>query len=71
MYNSVKKIVVLLLCVFTLCGCSSDKVKLQIESSNYETDNEIVDIEVPEFSKLGKKEFNDEISSNYEAYSKD
>lgn len=71
MYNSIKKIVILGLCVFAICGCSSDKVKLQIQSSNYETENEIIDIEVPEFSKLGKKEFNDEISSNYETYSKD
>ncbi len=59
------------LCVFTVCGCSSNKVKLQTENSNYETENEIIYIEIPEFKGLGNKEFDDEISSNYENYSKD
>ena len=69
MYNSLKKIVILGMSVFILCGCSSSKVKMEIEKSNYETENEIIDIEIPEFKNLGKKEFNDEISSNYETYS--
>ncbi len=71
MYNLIKKIILLILCALTLCSCSSNKVKLQIENSNYETENEIIYIEVPEFKGLGKKEFNDEISGNYENYSKD
>lgn len=71
MYNLIKKIILLILCSLTFCGCSSNKVKLQIENSNYETENEIIYIEVPEFKGLGKKEFNDEISGNYENYSKD
>lgn len=59
------------MCGLTLCSCSSNKVKLKIENSSYETENEIIHIEIPEFRGLGEKEFNDEMSSNYESYSRD
>ena len=54
-----------------LCACSSDKVKMKINRNEYETNSQMVSLEIPSFEKLGEKEFSDEISSDYEKFSAD
>lgn len=52
-----------------LCSCSSNKVKMELTNKDYETDNEIIYLEIPSFHGLGTKELNDEINNDYEIYS--
>lgn len=54
-----------------LVGCSSNKVKMKLSNNDYETDSQIVSLEIPTFEKLGTKEFCEEINGDYEAFSKD
>lgn len=71
MYNIIKKVIVLTLLTILFCSCSSNKVSMKIIKNDYETDSEIVNLEVPGFEKLGTKEFCEEMNTNYEQFSAD
>lgn len=44
---------------------------MELTSKDYETDNEIIYLEIPSFHGLGTKELNDEINDDYEEYSQE
>lgn len=44
---------------------------MELTSKDYETDNEIIYLEIPSFRGLGSKELNDEINDDYEEYSQE
>ena len=44
---------------------------MKITNNDYETDSQIVSLEIPNFEKLGTKEFCGEINSNYKDFSDD
>ena len=71
MHNPVKIISVFLLCVVCFCGCSSNKVKVKFINNDYETETQVVNMQIPEFVNVGTKEFCEELNNNYEEYSKD
>ena len=54
-----------------LCSCSKDKVKVDYINKDYETESEIIHLEIPNFHGLGTKELSDEISNDYEEFSQE
>ena len=71
MYNIIKKVILTSLFIVVLSACASNKVKMKITNNDYETDSQIVSLEIPNFEKLGTKEFCGEINSNYKDFSDD
>lgn len=65
MYYTVKKIIAILIIILMLCACSAHKVDMKLTENEYETDTQIVKIEVPSFKHLGNKELCDEINEKY------
>ena len=71
MHNLIRKIVLILVFVILLCSCSEDKVKVDYINKVYETESEIIHLEIPSFHGLGTKELSDEISYDYEGFSQE
>lgn len=71
MHNSIIKLVFISVLSIILCSCSSNKVKMELINKDYETENEIIYLEIPSFHGLGTKELNDEINSDYEKFSQE
>ncbi len=44
---------------------------MELINKDYETENEIIYLEIPSFRGLGTKEFNDEINSDYDEFSQE
>ena len=65
------KIILTVALAIVLCSCAPNKVKMELTSKDYETDNEIIYLEIPSFHGLGTKELNDEINDDYEEYSQE
>ena len=57
--------------MISLCSCSRDKVKVEFQNKYYETESEIVHLDIPGFRGLGTKELSDEITNDYEEFSQD
>lgn len=71
MHNPIIKIILTVALAITLCSCASNKVKMELTNKDYETENEIIYLEIPSFHGLGTKELNDEINNDYEKYSQE
>lgn len=51
--------------IFCCIGCSFSKPGINISQKNYETDNAVISIEIPEFKNLNDKNFEDTLNSDY------
>lgn len=66
MYNIIKRIILIFTASLLLVSCEKNAVKIKTSINSYETDNEIVYIELPKISGLKDEKFEDELNSEYE-----
>ena len=66
MYNIIKRIFLILTVSLLLASCEKNAVKIKTSINSYETDNEIVYIELPKIDGLKDEKFEDELNSEYE-----
>lgn len=69
MHYTVKKIIIMSLAALLLCGCSSQRVDMKLTDNEYETDLQVVRLEIPSFKRLGSNELCDEINDKYRSFS--
>ncbi|MDY3928668.1 MAG: DUF3298 domain-containing protein [Clostridia bacterium] len=65
MHNIIIKLISIVPVLIFMFGCASNRVNVKCEEKIYETENEIVSIEIPVISGLKNKEFEEEINCGY------